>query len=130
MIRILLFLVVVMMVVPVIATGADKKPDKALCPVCAVNGETEMEKIKGEAEHEGKMYYFCSEKCAAEFRTDPVGYLPAKLPRPAPAFVVETLDGRDVAASEFEGKIVSVNRKAVTRWVSSSTRVSTRSARW
>ena len=87
---------------------AQEKPKKALCAVCAVHGETEMEKVKAHAEHEGRGYYFCSDNCRKEFLLDPAAYVPAKLPRPAPSFVVETLDGRDVA-SDFAGKVTLVD---------------------
>jgi len=85
---------------------AAEKPDKALCPVCAVHGETKAERVEAQVEHDGQTYYFCSEKCRATFQEDPLGYVPPELPRPAPDFVVETLDGKDVAADAFAGKVV------------------------
>lgn len=87
---------------------AEERPKKALCPVCAVRGETKPEKVKADADYEGKGYYFCSDNCKKEFLLDPSAYMPAKLPRPAPPFVVETLDGRDVQ-SDFAGKITLVD---------------------
>ena len=85
-------------------------PDKALCSVCALKaGETELEKVKGHSEHDGKMYYFCSEDCKMEFDLDPAAYLPPVFPRPAPAFVVETLEGGDKALGDLNGKIVLVD---------------------
>jgi len=88
---------------------AGETPKKALCAVCAVQGETEMEKVKAHAEHDGTTYYFCSEGCRDAFQEDPLAYIPPELPRPAPTFVVETLDGKDVAAVEFKGKVVLVD---------------------
>jgi thiol-disulfide isomerase/thioredoxin len=88
---------------------AQEKPDKALCLVCAVHGETEKERVKAHAEHDGETYYFCADKCRAAFQEDPLAYVPPQLPRPAPSFVVETLDGKDVAAAEFKGKVVLVD---------------------
>ncbi len=81
-------------------------PDKALCVVCALKGETEPEKVKAHKEHDGKTYYFCSKNCKEEFDADPVAYLPPQLPRPAPGFVVETLDGSSASLKDFENKIV------------------------
>lgn len=87
---------------------AEQKPERALCLVCAVHGETKPEKVRAEVEYEGGRYYFCSADCREEFLLDPLAYLPAKLPRPAPSFVVETLDGRDVE-SDFTGKVTLVD---------------------
>ncbi len=81
-------------------------PDKALCVVCVLKGETEPEKVKAHTEHDGKAYYFCSKNCKKEFAEEPVAYLPPQLPRPAPNFVVETLDGGSVSLKDFENKIV------------------------
>jgi thiol-disulfide isomerase/thioredoxin len=81
-------------------------PDEALCTVCALRGETEPEKVKAHTDYEGKTYYFCSKNCQKEFEAEPLAYLPPQLPRAAPAFVVETLDGRDVSLNDFENKIV------------------------
>ena len=85
----------------------EARPKKALCVVCALKeGETEFEKVKAHSEHEGKAYYFCSVDCKEEFDTDPAGYMPPQLPRPAPAMVVETLVGEDVALQDFTGQWV------------------------
>jgi peroxiredoxin/YHS domain-containing protein len=82
-------------------------PEKALCVVCALKeGQTEFEKVKAHSSHEGKAYYFCSDGCKKEFDLDPAGYLPPQLPRPAPAMVVETLTGEDVALESFKGQWV------------------------
>ena len=85
-------------------------PDKALCSVCALKGgETELEKVKAHSEHDGKAYYFCSENCKIEFDSDPLAYLPPVFPRPAPAFVVEMLEGGDQALGDLQGKVVLVD---------------------
>ena len=82
-------------------------PEKALCVVCALKeGQTEFEKVRAHSNHEGKAYYFCSDGCKEEFDLDPAGYLPPQLPRPAPAMVVETLAGEDVALENFKGQWV------------------------
>jgi thiol-disulfide isomerase/thioredoxin len=89
------------------AQEAEAVPEKALCVVCALNdGEKEFEKVKAHSEHEGKAYYFCSAGCKKEFDSDPAGYLPPQLPRPAPAVVVETLAGDNVALTDYKGKVV------------------------
>jgi thiol-disulfide isomerase/thioredoxin len=88
---------------------AEKAPDKAICPVCSVHGETKQERVKAEADFEGKTYYFCADDCRAAFEEDPLAYVPPELPRPAPDFVVETLQGEDIAATEFNGKVVLVD---------------------
>ena len=82
------------------------KLDKAVCPVCAIRGETEEEKIKARTEHEGKVYHFCSKDCRKEFDLDPAAFIPPLLPRPAPRFSVETLEGEPVDLGDFEGKLV------------------------
>jgi len=88
----------------------DQIPEKALCSVCAVKGgETEAEKVRAHSEHDGQAYYFCSADCKIEFDSDPSAYLPPVFPRPAPAFVVETLEGRDRALGDFRGKVVLVD---------------------
>ena len=84
----------------------DGRPDKAACPVCAIRGETEEEKVKAHTEHDGEVYYFCSKDCRKEFDLDPAAYLPPKLPRPAPQLSVESLEGEPVDLGDFEGKLV------------------------
>lgn len=70
---------------------------KALCPVCHVEeGETEPETVKATSVYEGKTYGFCSEKCKTRFEEYPVAYVPPVLPRPVPAFSVQSLDGKEV----------------------------------
>ena len=85
---------------------ANERPKKALCPVCAIRGETEEEKVKAHADHDGQAYYFCSTNCRKEFETDPIAFIPPQLPRPAPALSVETLDGKPVDPSAHDGKLV------------------------
>jgi thiol-disulfide isomerase/thioredoxin len=84
-------------------------PDKALCPVCALKGETEPEKVKAHSEHDGQTHYFCSQTCREEFETDPLAYLPPVLPRPAPAITVESLASEDASLQDFAGKMVLVD---------------------
>lgn len=91
---------------PLSITAENARPKKAMCPVCAVRGETEEEKVKAHREKDGKAYYFCSKGCAKEFDADPTAFVPPELPRPAPGIVVETLDGEAVDLSAFKGKVV------------------------
>ena len=107
--RVLLVLLVAFVVFGPATVGAVEEPipEKALCSVCALKGgETEEEKVKAHSTHEGQAYYFCSEGCKKEFDTDPAGYMPPVLPRPAPEIVVETLGGQDARLSDFAGKTV------------------------
>ena len=106
--RYLLFLIVLASSASLMAEA--QIPDKALCSVCALKGgETELEKVKAHSEYEGKAYYFCSENCKKEFDADPVAYLPPVFPRPAPAFVIETLEGGDKSLRNLKGKVVLVD---------------------
>ena len=85
-------------------------PDKVLCRVCALKGgETELEKVRANSEHDGKAYFFCSENCKKEFDSDPLAFLPPVFPRPAPDFVVEMLDGGDQTVGDLKGKVVLVD---------------------
>ena len=90
-----------------VAAVEEAVPEKALCSVCALKGgETEEEKVKAHSTHGGTAYYFCSEGCKKEFDSDPAGYMPPVLPRPAPDVVFETLQGEDARLSDFAGKTV------------------------
>ena len=101
------FLFTLLLIYPCILISQTKQlPDKALCIVCALKGETEPEKVKAQTEYQGNTYHFCSENCKTEFDSDPVGYLPPQLPRPAPPFIIETLDGRDISLKDFADKVV------------------------
>jgi thiol-disulfide isomerase/thioredoxin len=108
--RLIVFLSAIALACSATLSAADQIPERALCSVCALKGgETEWEKVKAHSEHDGKVYYFCSENCKTEFDSDPVAYLPPLLPRPAPAFVVEMLEGGDKALADLRGKIVLVD---------------------
>ncbi len=88
----------------------NKMPDKAICAVCAMREtEPEPEKVAGMTEHDGKVYYFCSDDCKKEFDADPAGYLPPVLPRPAPAFVAETLEGKNISLENYKSKVVLID---------------------
>ncbi|MFQ5684692.1 MAG: redoxin domain-containing protein [Candidatus Binatia bacterium] len=87
-------------------TAQERPPARTICTVCALRGDTRLKKVKARSEYEGKTYYFNSKNCKKEFESDPVAYLPPQLPRPAPAFVVETLEGKKVALQDFENRVV------------------------
>ncbi len=45
---------------------------KHIDPVCRM--EVDPEKAEGEAEHEGRKYYFCSPRCRETFEKEPAKY--------------------------------------------------------
>ena len=105
--RFFVFLSAVVLACSATLSADDQIPERALCSVCALKGgETEVEKVRAHSEHDGKAYYFCSENCKTEFDSDPLAYLPPVLPRPAPAFAVEMLEGGDRSLADLKGKIV------------------------
>lgn len=76
------------------AVVKDKLPARAVCWVCAQNGEEHgEEKPAGAVAYKGKTYYFCSKQEVEAFVKDPEAYLPAPLPRPAPAFSLGNVAG-------------------------------------
>jgi thiol-disulfide isomerase/thioredoxin len=91
--------------------GYAAEPKKAICPVCAVHeGEAEPEAVKATSVYKGQTYGFCSVKCKTTFEEYPEAYLPPVLPRPVPAFTVQSLDGKEVPfASLATGKPVLVD---------------------
>ena len=81
--------------------------DEAICPVCRVHeGERDAETVVATAEYDGDLYGFCSEKCKTTFVEEPTYYLPPVFPRPAPAFVVEDLEGADFSSEALAGRVV------------------------
>lgn len=81
-------------------------PKKAPCAVCSVREGSGPEAVKATATYEGKEYYFCTEKCRAEFLKDPQAFLKANTPRPAPAFRLKDLSGRTVSLADYKGRVV------------------------
>ena len=80
---------------------------KSICVVCQVTkGEAEEEEVKAVRTHEGKEYGFCSEKCAKTFDADPAAYVPPDFPRPAPAFALKDLGGKQLTSESLKGKVV------------------------
>lgn len=77
------------------AGTAAAAPERALCAVCALNGETELEKVAASREYDGATVHFCSEKCAGAFDLEPAAYVFA--PGPAPKAVFASLGGDSLA---------------------------------
>ncbi len=105
--RLLLLMVLVSLPVNVLAqeTAEIEIPDKAICPVCNLGGETHgMEKVKAHSIHEGKGYFFCNTGCKERFDADPVAYVTPTFPMPAPAFAVNAPDGATVDLASYEGQ--------------------------
>jgi Cu+-exporting ATPase len=66
---------------PVVSTAHDSPP--AIDPVCGM--QVDPSTAAAHVEHEGSTYYFCSQGCAAKFRTEPAKYLrPRVSPTAAP----------------------------------------------
>src|SRR5574338_853070 len=53
----------------------------AIDPVCGM--QVQEGSAAAKAEHGGRCYYFCSERCATRFRADPAAYVQAKVGAPA-----------------------------------------------
>lgn len=88
---------------------AGKLPSKAICLICAQNGESEEEKPAGAVAYRGKTYYFCNQGEIAAFLKDPEAYLPAPVPRPAPAFALPTPAGETATLASFSSKALLVD---------------------
>lgn len=86
-----------------------KLPAKASCFICLQNGETELEKPAGAVTYKGKTYYFCNKGEVDAFVKDPETYIPAPLPRPAPAFTLPTASGGALSFDSLKGKVTLVD---------------------
>lgn len=53
--------------------GSAVSEDKKVDPICKMN--VDPEKAAATFEHNGKIYYFCSEHCQEEFSKNPERYL-------------------------------------------------------
>jgi len=89
----------------------DKLPKKAVCHVCSQNGEEHgEEKPAGAVAYRGKTYYFCSKGEVTAFVKNPEAYLPAPLPRPAPATTLQSVAGESVSLEELsKGRVLLVD---------------------
>ena len=85
-------------------------PKKAVCVVCAANGEGHGEERPAAGmRYKGRAYFFCSAKEAVTFKQDPEAFMPPVLPRTAPRALGAKLDGAAVTLSDFEGKVTLVD---------------------
>jgi thiol-disulfide isomerase/thioredoxin len=89
----------------------DNLPKKAVCLICSQGGEEHgEEKPAGAVAYKGKTYYFCNKREVEAFVKDPDAYLPAPLPRPAPAFALKNVAGETVTLAELsKGKVLLVD---------------------
>lgn len=78
----------------------------AVCVVNAANDKVAPEKVAGWSLYQGREYYFCSDDCKKAFDADPEAYIAPALPRPAPAFAVQNLQGQEVTLEAQRGKVV------------------------
>ncbi|HEX5133565.1 MAG TPA: TlpA disulfide reductase family protein [Candidatus Krumholzibacteria bacterium] len=81
--------------------------ERALCAVCALNGETEPEEVAATREYAGETVNFCSKKCAEAFDIDPAAYIFE--PGPAPAIAATSLGGDVLPFIPRPGRIVLVD---------------------
>jgi thiol-disulfide isomerase/thioredoxin len=107
-----------LLAVPLAAHTQDKPtivkenlPKKAVCLVCSQGGEEHgEEKPAGAVTYKGKTYYFCNKTEVANFVKAPDAYLPAPLPRNAPAFTLKNVVGESVTLVELsKGKVLLVD---------------------
>ncbi len=89
----------------------DKLPAKAVCFICSNNGESHgEEKPAAAVAYKGKTYFFCSKKEAEAFVKEPEDYIPAPLPRPAPAFTLKTVGGQAATLRQLsQGRVLLVD---------------------
>lgn len=88
---------------------ATAAPDKAMCAVCSVFGETKTEKVRAEITHEGHTYYFCADDCKGKFEAEPAVFMTPVLPRPVPAVAFETMEGEKRTLGDYDGRVVLVD---------------------
>ncbi len=85
-------------------------PKTAPCVVCNAAGANHGdEKPAAGVKYKGKTYFFCNAKEVAEFKKDPVAYVPPVLPRPAPTFDLKDTSGKSWNASTMKDKIVLID---------------------
>ena len=82
-------------------------PEKALCVVCAANGETELEKVQATREYNGQTYYFCAKKCAETFDANPAAYVLEASAAPTANWT--TMAGDALTLESMRGKVVLVD---------------------
>lgn len=80
--------------------------DRAVCAVCGPREGAGFEPVKATATYKGKQYFFCSTKCKVDFLKDPDAFLVTDAGKPAPAFRLQSFDGKKVSLDDFRGKVV------------------------
>lgn len=83
-------------------------PKEAECLMCAAEGHG-MEKPAGGFKYKGKAYYFCNSAELKAFKADPDAYIPAVLPRQAPALDLKDEGGKLWDAEALKGKLILVD---------------------
>ncbi len=86
-----------------------KLPAKASCFICLQNGETELEKPAGAVTYKGRTYYFCNKGEVDAFIKDPESFIPAPLPRSAPAFTLPMAAGGSLSFESIKGNVTLVD---------------------
>ncbi|HEY0157958.1 MAG TPA: redoxin domain-containing protein [Thermoanaerobaculia bacterium] len=89
-----------------VAFAAVAAEDQAICAVCGPREGAGFEPVKAHATHKGKSYAFCSLKCKVEFLKNPDEFLVTDEGKPAPAFTLQTFDGKNVSLDDFKGQVV------------------------
>jgi peroxiredoxin len=88
----------------VVMVARAETPDKAVCVVCATNGESEPEKVGATREYKGTTYCFCSKKCAETFDANPAAYVLEA--GAAPAATWTTTTGASLTLESMHGQVV------------------------
>ncbi len=100
----------ILLVLAIPAWAGPEIPDRAVCQVCAVNGERHgLEKVAAASMVDGVTYYFCSKKCQDTFNADPAAYILPPFPWPAPQASVQRLDGVELPLNGPRQKLTLVN---------------------
>ncbi len=85
-------------------------PKSAECVICSANGAGHgEEKPAAGVKYKGKSYYFCNTKEVAEFKADPIAFLPPVLPRPMPKFDLTDTTGLQWNAKSMTDKVVLID---------------------
>jgi peroxiredoxin/YHS domain-containing protein len=99
-----------MLMILAIPAWAAEIPDRAVCQVCAVNGERQgPERVAAASMIDGVTYCFCSKKCQEAFNADPSAYILPPFPWPAPRASVRRLDGVELPLDGPRQKLTLVN---------------------
>jgi peroxiredoxin/YHS domain-containing protein len=103
-------LLTAMLMILAIPAWAAEIPDRAVCQVCAVNGERQgPERVAAASMIDGVTYCFCSKKCQEAFNADPSAYILPPFPWPAPRASVRRLDGVELPLDGPRQKLTLVN---------------------